>query len=96
MSKYEIYGIYDEATQAYVQSLPCINEKVAQMTFETLFKQRRFNIPMIYDYPNLFSAYKLAIFDDNKGTYENLSQPELFMTFGSIQEDKEKEVALSS
>lgn len=80
----EIYGIYDEASEAFVQFIPCLNAKLAKMTLEKLFKEKRLNIPMIYDYPNLFKAYQLGTFDDNKGLFENLSQQSLLLDFGSL------------
>lgn len=84
MSVNEIYGIYDEASQCFVQFLPSINERIAQMTFEKMFKERRINVPLIYDYPNLFKVYKLGTFDDNKGLFENVSQQSLLLDFGSL------------
>lgn len=81
----EIYGIFDEATECFVQFLPCLNERVAEMTLTKLFKERRLSIPMLYDYPNTFKAYKLATFDDNKGLFENLSQHQFLLDFGSLQ-----------
>lgn len=80
----EIYGVYDEASQAFVQFLPCLNERIAQMTFEKMFKEKRLNIPLIYDYPNLFKVYKLGTFDDNKGLFDNVPQQVLLLDFGSL------------
>ena len=80
----EIYGIYDEATEAYVQFVPCINQRLAEMTFKKLYSEKRLNVPMIYDYPETFRVYKLATFDDNLGTFENVHQPELLLDFGSL------------
>lgn len=82
----EIYAVYDLASESFVQSIPCLNSKVARMTFEKLYKDKRFNIPMLYDYPNQFSVYKIATFDDNKGLYDNLEQNELFLNFGSLDD----------
>lgn len=84
MAKSEIYGIYDEATEAYVQFIPCLNEKIARMTIEKMFKDKRLNIPMIYDYPNNFKVTKLATFDDNSGLFENTTQPILLLEIGSL------------
>lgn len=84
MAVSEIYGIYDEATEAFVQFMPCLNEKLARMTFEKLFKERRLNVPMLADYPNLFTVYKLGTFDDNTGLFENVPQHVLLLNFGSI------------
>lgn len=75
----EIYAIYDEASQAFVQFVPCLNNRLAQMTFTKLFKEKRLNVPMIYDYPNNFKVYKLGTFDDNLGVFENCSQHEFLM-----------------
>lgn len=86
MSKLEIYAVYDDASEAFVQFVPCLNEKIARMTFEKMFKEKRFSIPMLYDYPNTFSVYRLASFDDNSGIFENESQSHLIMNFGSLVE----------
>lgn len=82
--KTEIYGIYDEASEAFVQFIPCQNEKIARMTMETMFKQKRISIPMIYDYPNTFKVYCLGTFDDNLGLFENLPQHRILLDFGSL------------
>lgn len=82
MSVSEIYGIYDEATEAFVQFLPAVNEKLAKMTLEKLFKEKRLSVPMIYDYPNNFKAYKLGSFDDNSGLFENIPQQHMLLDFG--------------
>lgn len=79
--KNEIYAIFDEATEAFVQFVPCINNRVAEMTFTKLFKEKRLNVPMIYDYPNTFKVYKLATFDDNLGIFENVPHHEFLMDF---------------
>lgn len=80
----EIYGVYDEASEAFVQYLPCLNEKVARMTFEKMFKEKRLNIPLLFDYPNQFKVYKLGTFDDNTGLFENTPQHILLLDFGSL------------
>lgn len=80
----EIYGIYDEASEAFVQFIPCLNEKIATMTLEKMFKEKRIALPMIYDYPNTFKAYKLGTFNDNTGLFENLPQQQMLLDFGSI------------
>ncbi|UPW41249.1 nonstructural protein [Sigmofec virus UA08Rod_4769] len=80
----EIYAIYDQATKAFVQFVPCMNERVANMTFEKLFKDKRLNVPMLYDYPNTFDVYCLGTFDDNTGIFENLPQHLLLLNFGSF------------
>lgn len=80
----EIYAIYDEATEAFVQFVPCLNESVARMTFETLFKRKQLNVPMLYDYPNTFKVYKLATFNDKLGLFENLEHHEFLLDFGSL------------
>lgn len=80
----EIYSIYDEASEAFVQFMPSLNENVARMTFEKMFRERRFNVPLLYDYPNLFKVYKLGTFDDNKGLFENCSQHQMLLDFGSL------------
>lgn len=85
--KNEIYAIFDEATEAFVQFVPCINNRVAEMTFTKLFKEKRLNVPMIYDYPNTFKVYKLATFDDNLGIFENVPHHEFLMDFGSLISD---------
>lgn len=80
----EIYAVYDEATEAFVQFMPCLNDKLAKMTFEKMFKEKRLNIPMLYDYPNLFKVYKLGTFDDNLGLFENVPQHIFLLDFGSL------------
>lgn len=84
MALNEIYGIYDEASEAFMQFIPSINEKVARMNLEKMFKERRLNLPLIYDYPNQYKAYKLATFDDNTGLFENVAHHILLLDFGSI------------
>lgn len=84
MAVNEIYGIYDEASEAFVQFLPSLNERIARMTIEKLYKEKRLNIPMIYDYPNLFKVYKLGTFDDNAGIFENVPQHIMLLDVGSI------------
>lgn len=80
----EIYAVYDEASEAFVQFLPALNEKIARMTFEKMFKEKRLNIPLLYDYPNLFKVYQLGTFDDNKGIFENVPQQVLLLDFGAL------------
>lgn len=80
----EIYAIYDQATEAFVQFMPCMNERVARMTFEKLFKEKRLNVPMLYDFPNNFDVYQLGTFDDCLGIFENLDQRKLLLSFGSF------------
>ena len=82
----QIYAIYDEASEAFVQFIPCLNEQVAKMTFTKMFKDKRLNVPMLYDYPNTFKAYQLGTFDDNAGLFENLPQHKLLLDFGSLVE----------
>lgn len=82
----EIYGIYDEASEAYVQFIPCLNEKIARMTFEKLFKEKRLNVPLLFDYPNQFKVYKLATFDDNQGRFENVELPYMLLDFGTLSD----------
>lgn len=82
----EIYAIYDEATEAFVQFMPSINEKVARMTFEKLFKEKRLNVPLLYEYPNNFKVYHLGSFDDNKGLFENLEHHVMLLDFSSLVE----------
>ena len=93
MSVSEIYGIYDEATEAFVQFLPAVNEKLAKMTLEKLFKEKRLSVPMIYDYPNNFKAYKLGSFDDNNGLFENIPQQQMLLDFGVLSDNKLCETA---
>lgn len=81
--KNEIYAIYDTAAECYLQFLPFQNDSIARMAFEQSFKYKRINIPLIYDYPNVYQVMKIATFDDNKGTFENVV-PELFLNFGSL------------
>ena len=83
----EIYAIYDEASEAFVQFIPAVNDKIARMSLEKMFKEKRLNVPLIYDYPNLFKAYKLGTFDDNKGLFENVPQHVLLLDFGSLCAD---------
>lgn len=80
----EIYAVYDEASEAFVQFLPALNEKIARMTFEKMFKEKRLNIPLLYDYPNLFKVYQLGTFDDNKGIFDNVPQQRLLLDFGAL------------
>lgn len=80
----EIYAVYDEASEAFVQFMPALNDKLARMTFEKMFKEKRLNIPLMYDYPNLFKVYKLGTFDDNRGLFENVPQHVLLLDFGSL------------
>lgn len=80
----EIYAIYDEATEAFVQFMPSINEKVARMTFEKLFKEKRLNVPLLYEYPNNFKVYHLGSFDDNKGLFTNLEHHVMLLDFSSL------------
>lgn len=84
MPKSEIYSIYDEATEAFIQFIPAVNEKLAKMTLTKLFKEKRLSVPMIYDYPNNFKAYLLGTFDDNTGLFENVTQQKMLLDFGSI------------
>lgn len=81
-----IYAVYDEASKAFVQFVPCQNDRLAEMTMTKLFKEKRLNIPMIYDYPNCFKLYLLGTFDDNKGLFENSAQQEFIMDFASLAE----------
>lgn len=80
----EIYSVYDEASEAFVQFLPSLNDKVAKMTFEKMFKEKRLNIPLIYDYPNHYKVYKLGTFDDNLGLFENSPQHIMLLDFSSL------------
>lgn len=80
----EIYAIYDEASEAFVQFVPCINARIAEMTFTKLFKEKRLNVPMLYDYPNTFKVYQLGTFDDNLGIFENIQHHVFLMDFGSL------------
>ena len=80
----EVYAIYDDASECFVQFFNCQNEKIARMTFEKLFKEKRLNIPMIFDYPNTYSVHLIAIFDDKTGLYENISPQKLIFNFGSL------------
>lgn len=82
----EVYAIYDDAAECYVQFINCQNEKMAKMTFEKLFKDKRLNVPMLYDYPNTYSVQKIATFDDNTGLFENISPAKLLLNFGSLVE----------
>lgn len=80
----EVYAIYDDASECYVQFINCQNEKIARMTMEKLFKERRLQIPMLYDYPNTYSVYQIATFDDNSGIFENINPCKLLLNFGSL------------
>lgn len=80
----EIYAIFDEASEAFVQFIPCVNEMLARRTFESMFKNKLLKVPMIYDYPESFKVYKLASFDDNLGVFENTSHHEFLLDFGSL------------
>lgn len=83
----QVYAIYDDASECYVQFINCQNEKIARMTFEKLFKERRLQIPMLYDYPNTYSAHLIATFDDSTGLFENISPNKLLLNFGSLVAD---------
>lgn len=87
MAVNEIYAIYDEASEAFVQFLPSLNDKIARMTFEKMYKEKRLNVPLLYDYPNLFKVYKLGTFDDNAGLFENVPQHVMLLDFGSLSMD---------
>lgn len=87
MSVNQIYAIYDEASEAFVQLIPCANEKLARMTFEKMFKEHRFNLPLLYDYPETFKVYQIGTFDDNTGIFENLPQHLSLLNFGSLVSD---------
>lgn len=80
----EIYAIYDEASESFCQFVPCINNRLAEMTFTKFFKEQRLNVPMLYDYPNTFKVYKLGTFDDNLGVFTNCDHHEFLMDFGSL------------
>lgn len=80
----EIYAIYDEASESFMQFMLSQNEKIARMTFTKMFNEKRFNIPLLYDYPNSFKVYKLGTFDDNKGLFVNLEHHEFLLDFGSL------------
>lgn len=80
----EVYAIYDDASECFVQFFNCQNEKIARMTLEKLFKEKRLNIPMIFDYPNTYSVHLIATFDDKTGLYENISPQKLIFNFGSL------------
>lgn len=80
----EIYGVYDQALEAFVQFVPCTNERSAKMTFEKMFKEKRLNIPMLYDYPNTYDVYLIATFNDNSGLFENVTPHKLLFNFGSL------------
>ena len=84
MAKSEIYGIYDEASECFVQFLPSLNEKIARMTLEKMYKEKRLSVPLLYDYPEQFKVYKLGTFDDNAGLFENVPQHILLVDFGSL------------
>ena len=84
MAIMDIYGIYDEASEAFVQFMPALNEKLARMTFEKLFKERRLNVPLLFEYPNNFKVYKLGIFNDNTGRFDNLEHHEMLLDFSSL------------
>lgn len=79
-----VYGIYDEASEAYVMPLHFSNEKLAKITVESAFKHQGFKIPNIYDYPDYFKLYQLATFDNNTGVYAPLDVPRLIMSFDTI------------
>lgn len=92
----EIYAIYDEATEAFVQFMPSINEKVARMTFEKLFKEKRLNVPLLYEYPNNFKVYHLGSFDDNKGLFENLEHHVMLLDFSSLVDTQSPQLLSSA
>lgn len=81
----EVYSIYDEASECFTQFMCCQNEKVADMTFRKLYKDKRISVPMLYDYPNQFKVLKIGTFDDNTGLFENISPNKLLLDFGSIE-----------
>lgn len=80
----EIYAIYDEASEAFVQFTSVINPSVAKMTFTKMFKDRRINIPMIYDYPSCYKVYKIGTFNDSTGLFKNAPQHEMLLSFASL------------
>lgn len=84
MSVNEIYAVYDDASQSFVQFLPCLNENVAMMTFSKMFKEKRLTIPLLYDYPNCFKVLKLGTFDDNTGLFTNLEHQNTLLEFSSL------------
>lgn len=84
MAVNKIYGIYDEATECFVQFLPCINEKIARMTLEKMYKEKRLNIPLLYDFPNTYKAVELGTFDDVKGLFTNSENQPLLLEFASL------------
>lgn len=86
MAVSEIYAIYDDASEAFVQFIPAINEHLARRAFESMFKNKLLKVPMLYDYPNSFKVYQLGTFDDNLGVFENLSQHKFLLDFGSLVE----------
>lgn len=87
----EIYGIYDDASECFVQFTPCLNEKCARLQLTQLFKYKKLSIPLLYDYPNLYSVYKLGTFDDNTGIFTNDEHHSLVFNFGSIDNGVEDE-----
>lgn len=84
MAVNEIYGIYDEASECFVQFMPSLNERVARMTIEKMFHEKRLSLPLLYDYPQTFKVLKLGTFDDNKGLFTNDPHQELLLDFGSL------------
>lgn len=80
----QVYAIYDDASECFVQFINCQNEKIARMTMEKLFKERRLQIPMLYDYPNTYSVHLVATFDDSTGLFENISPNKLLLNFSSL------------
>lgn len=79
----EVYAIRDDASECFLQFFCFNNEKLADMTIRKLFKERKLNIPLLYDYPNTYRVFKIATYDDNSGLFENVAQ-KLLLDFGSI------------
>lgn len=86
-----IVGIYDQAINRYVQTMPFENSRVAEMSLKSAFLKGLIKIPNLPDYPNLFDVYEIASFDDKTGQYCNFSERRLVFNFGDSVDDKKKE-----
>lgn len=81
----EVYAVYDDASESFSQFMCCQNERIAEMTFKKLFNEKALRMPMLYDYPNTYSVYKVATFDDNSGSFENVVPVKMLLNFGSLE-----------
>lgn len=84
----EMFGIYDQSVQRYIQVVPYENEEVARMNLKSAFLQGLLKVANLAEYPEKFDVYLVANFNDKDGTYENC-QRRLVFNFGEFV-NKEK------